>query len=329
VEDNDLNQEVAMELLRDAGFVVDLAENGQIAVDKVRAADYDIVLMDMQMPVMDGVTAAAEIRKDERYKDLPIVAMTANAMQVDRDRCLEAGMNDHVAKPIEPEDLWKALLKWLKPRHALTAAASAATAPQVDADLPGDIEGLDIAAGLRRVLGKKPLYLSMLRKFVAGQSDAVAEIAKALDADDWGTAERLAHTLKGVAGNIGAGSVQQLAAQVEAAAKERRPRAEVDTLLTAVGGPLAKLVGELLQKLPEEQGKAAVAVDQEKLKAVCEKLDALLADDDSEAGDVLDENADLLNAAFPAHYRRIDDAIRAFDFEAGLAALRAAVGAAT
>ena len=117
MEDNDLNQEVATELLRDAGFVVDLAENGQIALDKIRAADYDIVLMDMQMPVMDGVTATGEIRKDARFKDLPVVAMTANAMQGDRDRCLAAGMNDHVAKPIEPENLWKALLKWIKPRH--------------------------------------------------------------------------------------------------------------------------------------------------------------------------------------------------------------------
>jgi PAS domain S-box-containing protein len=116
VEDNDLNQEVATGLLRDAGFLVDLAEDGQVALTKIRANHYDIVLMDMQMPVMDGVTATQEIRKEARFNDLPVVAMTANAMQVDRDRCLAAGMNDHVAKPIEPEDLWKTLLKWIKPK---------------------------------------------------------------------------------------------------------------------------------------------------------------------------------------------------------------------
>jgi CheY-like chemotaxis protein len=117
VEDNDMNQEVALELLRDAGFVVDLAEDGQRALDKLAAADYDIVLMDMQMPVMDGITATHALRLDPRQRDLPVVAMTANAMQADRDHCLAAGMNDHIAKPIEPEDLWKVLLKWVKPRH--------------------------------------------------------------------------------------------------------------------------------------------------------------------------------------------------------------------
>ncbi len=121
VEDNDLNQEVATELLRDAGLVVDLAENGQLALDKLKLFVYDIVLMDMQMPVMDGVTATREIRKDERFKDLAIVAMTANAMRADRERCIAAGMNDHIAKPIEPEDLWQALLKWIKPKHAMSA----------------------------------------------------------------------------------------------------------------------------------------------------------------------------------------------------------------
>jgi PAS domain S-box-containing protein len=119
VEDNDLNQEVAMALLRDAGFVVDLAENGQIALEKIRAVDYDLVLMDMQMPVMDGVMATREIRKEKRFQNLPVVAMTANAMQGDRDRCIAAGMNDHVAKPIEPEDLWKSLLKWIKSKHVI------------------------------------------------------------------------------------------------------------------------------------------------------------------------------------------------------------------
>lgn len=117
VDDNEMNRKLATELLEYAGFVVDDAWNGQIAVDKVKASDYDIVLMDMQMPVMDGLSATQEIRLDERFKDLPIVAMTANAMQGDCDRCVAAGMNDHIAKPIAIEDLWKKLLKWVKPRQ--------------------------------------------------------------------------------------------------------------------------------------------------------------------------------------------------------------------
>jgi CheY-like chemotaxis protein len=326
VEDNDLNQEVATELLRDAGLIVDLAENGQIALDKVRAADYDIVLMDMQMPVMDGVTATQEIRKEARFKDLPVVAMTANVMQGDRDRCMAAGMNDHVAKPIEPENLWKALLKWIKPQQSSAAAGEVKPPAVVDVDLPSAIEGLDMVDGLRRVLGKKPLYLSMLRRFVAGQKSVVAEIVKALESNSWDTAERLAHTLKGVAGTIGATDLQQLAKRLEAAIKERRPRQEADVQLDELKMVLADLITQLEQQLPKERVKTAVPVVPEQLKAVCAKLEAMLADDDAEAVDVLDANAELLHAAFPSHYQKIDDGIRSFDFEAALTALRAATG---
>jgi CheY-like chemotaxis protein len=329
VEDNELNQEVATELLRDAGFVVDLVENGRIALDKISSAEYDIVLMDMQMPVMDGVTATREIRKQERFRDLPVVAMTANAMQGDRDRCFAAGMNDHIAKPIEPEDLWKALLKWIKPRYSTSAAAEANSLAMQDTVLPPAIDGLDMANGLRRVLGKKPLYLSMLRKFVAGQKSVIEEILMALEDNDWDTAERLAHTHKGVAGNIGATSLQQLAENLETAIRERCPREEVDAQLDGLKRPLETLIAQLERKLPEEQVRMAVTVDQEQLKAVCDKLETLLADYDAEAADVLNANADLLNTAFPNHYRKIDDGIRSFDFEAALSALRSSIGTFT
>ena len=327
VEDNDLNQEVAIELLRDAGFVVDLAVNGQIALDKIRSADYDIVLMDMQMPVMDGVMATQEIRKEERFKDIPIVAMTANAMQGDRDRCTAAGMNDHVAKPIEPEDLWKALLKWIKPRHSTATASKVESQGVQNTAMPFGIKGLDMVNGLRRVLGKKPLYLLMLRKFAAGQKFATEEILKALEGNDVVSAERLAHTLKGVSGNIGATGLQQLAEKIEIAIKECRPRKELDGMLSALRSLLRNIIVQLESKLPEERINATVTVDPVKLKAVCDKLEALLVDDDAEAGDVLDVNADLLNTAFPNHYRKIEDSIRSFDFEAALVALRIATAA--
>jgi PAS domain S-box-containing protein len=329
VDDNDLNQEVALELLRDAGFAVDLAANGQVALDMVGGADYDIVLMDIQMPVMDGVTATREIRKQKRFKDLPVVAMTADAMRGDRERCLEAGMNDHIAKPIEPEELWKALVKWIKPRHSTSAAANVEpravqTGLDVAAVLPTGIEGLDMAAGLHRVLGKKPLYISMLRKFSAGQKSVTAEICMALEGNDWNTAERLAHTLKGVSGTIGATALQHLAEKLEAAIKASQPREVVDDRLGELKGPLDTLIAQLERQLPEERRRTAVTINLEKLKAVGEALEALLADDNAVAGDVLDANADLLHAAFPDHYRRIADAIGSFDFDTALAALRSA-----
>ncbi|MFA6016142.1 MAG: PAS domain S-box protein [Gallionellaceae bacterium] len=332
VEDNELNQEVATELLQEAGFEVELAENGQIAVEKVASGKYDIVLMDMQMPVMDGITATQEIRKDARCKNLPIVAMTANAMQGDRDRCMAAGMDDHVAKPIEPEDLWKALLKWIKPKNdqqpveIKPQSGAIKVAPDIvqQIELPAHIDGLDMVGGLHRVLGKKALYLSMLRKFVAGQKFAVDKMLIELDSNEWSTAERLAHTLKGVSGNIGATNLQEHAAQVEAAIKQRRSREEVDGLIKGLKKHLDYFISQLEQKLPAQAAQTLVEVDSEHLKIVCDKLIVLLSDDDAEAGDVLDENAELLNAAFPDQFRKIENSIHQFDFDTALQALRAA-----
>jgi len=143
-------------------------------------------------------------------------------------------MNDHVAKPIEPEELWKALLKWIKPRHPAQVPATVSPRAAALGDLPSGIDGLDMTGGLRRVLGKKPLYVSMLRKFVAGQKSAAPAIVGALDATDWGRAERLAHTLKGVSGNIGAAGIQRLAEELETAIREREPRGAVDARLAGL-----------------------------------------------------------------------------------------------
>jgi HPt (histidine-containing phosphotransfer) domain-containing protein len=193
-----------------------------------------------------------------------------------------------------------------------------------DPDLPSGIEGLDIANGMRRVLGKKSLYLWMLRKYISGQQSATAEIIKALDAKDWNSAERLAHTLKGVSGNIGATGLQLLAKNAETAIKERLPRKAINARLDELQKPLAKLIAQLQQQLPEEQHTATVAIDHKKLISVCGQLEALLVTDDSAATDLLDANTDLLRAAFPLHYRLIDDGIRSLNFEIALKALREA-----
>jgi CheY-like chemotaxis protein len=325
VEDNELNQEVGMELLRDAGFIVDLAENGLVALDKIRFVHYDIVLMDMQMPVMDGVMATLEIRKDARFNQLPIVAMTANSMHSDRDRCMAAGMNDHVAKPIEPEDLWKALLKWIKPKHS-AASVEPSTANKHEDQLPTAIEGLDMHNGLRRVMGKKPLYLSMLHKFITGQKFATANIFQELENNNWDTAMRLAHTLKGVSGNIGATSLQHLAEKLELAIKEKMPREQVDSRLDNLIEPLESLIAQLEQKLPVVPAIKSVTVNKDELQSACVRLESLLADDDSEATEVWELNANMFNAAFPTEYHKIDDCIHSFNFEAALIALKNANG---
>ncbi|CAA7624797.1 response regulator [Magnetospirillum sp. SS-4] len=331
VEDNDLNQEVATELLTDAGFQVDIADDGAIALARVQDAPYDIVLMDMQMPVMDGVTATMEIRKLGRFDDLPIVAMTANAMQRDRDRCIEAGMNDFIAKPIDPDQLWSTLLRWIRPRdnpQARPAARTGAVATAGETGAIPEIPGLDTATGLRRVQGKTNLYLSTLRKFATGRKAAPAAIREALDDGDWGTAERLAHTVKGLAGMIGADEIQRHAAGLEAAIGDKSPRQEVDRLVGALETPLMEMIAALETTLPAEAGVAVTAmatVDPEHLEAICRRLLILLAEDDAEVDDVMEANAALLSTAFPQDYRRIRAAIKDFDFDTALTILNQAM----
>jgi two-component system sensor histidine kinase/response regulator len=183
VEDNELNQEVALGLLEGEGFVVDIANNGQEAIDMIALHAYDIVLMDMQMPVMDGLTATREIRKMDRFKDLAVLAMTANAMDQDKEKCAEAGMNDHVAKPIDPDELFNALLKWIKPKAHAEAKLQLAKKTEHAADAPLDLDaiaGLDTKLGLKRVMGKMPLYVSMLKKYVETGPAALADLKQAI-----------------------------------------------------------------------------------------------------------------------------------------------------
>jgi two-component system sensor histidine kinase/response regulator len=328
VEDNDLNQQVASELLAGAGCTVELAENGQVALDKVRRQAFDVLLMDMQMPVLDGIAATHEIRKLREPRDLPIIAMTANAMQGDRERCLAAGMQDHVAKPIDPDDLWRALLKWVKPRSAAPAAIPgerSAGGEQGAAEPLTPIAGVDLALGLKRALGKNALYRSLLRKFIAGQARAPEQIVAALEANDWPGAERLAHTLKGTAATIGASGVSEIAARLEASIRARAPRPAIDAMVSELSPPLAALVDALSQALPAEaRGAAPVAVDPVQLRVLAAQLAARLADNDSEAIDLFERNAELFRSAFGDHYWPIEEAIRNFDFELALAALQAA-----
>ena len=335
VEDNELNQQIAMELLGDAGFAVDLAGDGQIALTMLaqmhqQHTPYDIVLMDMQMPVMDGVQATLEIRKNPGYTDLPVVAMTANAMQVDRQRCLAAGMNDFVTKPIEPRDLWQALARWIHPREGLGQPVTNPRQPvsagnAEDEEMPQHVSGLDTRLGLRHVMGKKTLYLSLLRRFVNGQQTALQPIAQALDTGDTATAERLVHTLKGLAGNIGASPLQAAMEKVETALREQAPPTTVRALLAPAANLLATLLAELQAQLPEQAVKPeSSTVDPEQLQLVCRKLQALLAYDDPQAAEVLQAHAALLETALGASYHTIRTAVEDFDFEDALRVMTSA-----
>ncbi len=321
VEDNELNQEVASELLRDAGFLVDIADNGQIALDRVQTTHYDLVLMDMQMPVLDGLSATRLMRQNPQLATLPIVAMTANAMQHDREACLQAGMNDHVAKPIEPDVLFQSLLRWIPARAqpAAPAAASPATNDDSAVQLPR-IEGLDTQAGLRRMMGKPALYLSMLGKFAASQRETPAQIRAALAQQDYAGAQRLAHTLKGLAGNIAAEPVRQSAAALDAALKAVAPDDNVNALLSRCEHSLLDFLDQLAAQLPNLALTAEpdAPPDRAALARVCQQLHALLSENDMQAGELVSEQTQLLQSVMGEAFRPFEAAIRTYDYEQAL-----------
>jgi CheY-like chemotaxis protein len=332
VEDNDVNQQVAIELLEDAGLSVDLAENGAVALERLDASKdghYDLVLMDMQMPVMDGIAATGALRKQARFADLPILAMTANVMAGERERCREAGMNDHIAKPIDPPVLFATLARWLKPRADLSAQPVPLRRPAAAEDTGGfdpsriSIAGLDVALGLSRVLGKRRLYGDLLRRFAEDQAQAPDRVAESLDQGDLATARRIAHTAKGLAGNIGAAPAQERAAALETAIADRAPRAEIDPLLAAWGEELRPLVAALAAALPDlPTAPAHGAVDAAHQRDVVQRLAALLRADDSGAVDLIATEADALRAALGAHaFGALAEAAHAFDFDTALRAL--------
>jgi two-component system sensor histidine kinase/response regulator len=309
VEDNDINQQIAVELLEGVGAKVDIANNGKEAVDRLFNGPipplYDVVLMDLQMPVMDGHQANAKIRSDPRFASLPIYAMTAHATLEERDHCLANGMAGHIAKPIDPALLFDTLGK-VAPRLAQTAA-KADTASQNGAgstatdELPV-VDGLDSTDGLRRVGGNKKLYTKLLREFASQQADVVSRIRAALAAKDTESATRLSHTLKGVAGSLGAGIVQTSADAVE---KLLRDRAEADQTnhalerLAAVLDPIVARLGAALASTPMEVA-ATTAVAPARTRAVAEQLRKLFAQFDTNAVVFVEENQAILRPAFDA-----------------------------
>jgi CheY-like chemotaxis protein len=293
VEDNEINQQVARELLQQALFHVDIANHGQEAIDMIGKGQYDCILMDVQMPVMDGFTATRELRKDERYKTLPILAMTANATHEDRQRCEEAGMDDHIAKPIIPRILFETLLKWVP--HKERELPDMPDDEAIDAapvELP-ELQGVDTEAGLARVGGNIRSYLKLLDKFAENQSDAIKQIQSAVADGDSELSVRLAHTLKGVGGAIGATALQEAAAKLEATLK-KEPKDLPKKLVAAAGDELARILG-LLSELTSDGDDGNADTGGSLPEDLAEQLNALLEklhEYDTEAEDLVDEILD-------------------------------------
>ncbi len=368
VEDNEANQELAMELLTLNGLIVEVAVNGEEALKLLEHGSFDGVLMDCQMPVMDGYTATRKIRRQARFKDLPVLAMTANAMAGDREKALAAGMNDHIAKPINPNNMFLCMARWIQPVNPVPESSgpestgsestgSESTGPESmepentgspaprsqaairDSGQSGESEeplelpqvvGLDTSAGLLTTQQNHQLYQKLLVKFIDHQSLFDTEFRQARQDQDWSLTERLAHTLKGLAGNIGARNVQTRAAALEQSCRDIQTgtgTSDLDQKLEAVNDALTPILSGLRDWRSTvisagQESAQSQPLDRRRLQKLMSRLRGLLEDDDTDATEVLEELQEL--AGFKARlpeFRRVAEAIAEYDFEDALKAL--------
>jgi two-component system sensor histidine kinase/response regulator len=307
VEDNEINQQVAKEILEGAGLKVILANNGLEAVNAVKENKYDAVLMDVQMPVMDGYTATRKIRNSKsEIRNVPIIAMTAHAMAGDEDKSLEAGMNGHVTKPIDPDQLFATLQKWIKPSEkqahiqkpevSVWGLEKDKSVPEEE-ELPEELPGFDLSDGLKRLQGNKMLYRKLLLNFATDYSESANDIRIALDSKDFEQAHSLVHNLKGLAGNLAATELQAAAVNLEKLVKgvgnKTPPAKELNLKLSELESALNQAL-ESAQSLGVFAEENVCILSDEEIAAVSAELAQDIAKrirDAAEMGDVTTLNA--------------------------------------
>jgi CheY-like chemotaxis protein len=324
-EDNEINQQVASELLEAAGFEVEIANNGAEAVEMVKNSGlptrFDIVLMDLQMPVMDGYTSTREIRKFENYKTLPIVAMTADAMIGVKEDCIEAGMMDFVSKPIDPDEVFAALIKWINPKKVRKYVPKPKeTAPKVDVFIP-EMEFININDGIRRVANNKKLYLKLLRDFKQNYATFIEKLSNTVKRKNIEESVRAAHTLKGVSGNIGATDLQKSAERMEHLLKTDNmdnfgaALAELNLKLNSV----LKSLEAISEKEEVQPTTEAADFDKELFLNLLRESIELLKDDDFDASAKINELMTIPGVGiFIETLNKISAKIQKYEFEEAL-----------
>jgi len=330
-EDNETNQQVATELLEGVGFIIEVANNGQEAADMITRAEagyYELVLMDLQMPVMDGYTATLVIRQTKSAGELPILAMTADVMEGVRERCAEIGMQGFVMKPIDPDELYGALIQWIPVENNIgkrgqkKAGQKEQTSDNREKvtieDIPAFVTVSSIE-GLRRVGGNVGLYLRLLRKFREKGSDHYDEIIRELTHGEMDVAVRMAHTLKGVSGNLGIMEVFEAAKKAEAELKAGKLE---DSTLAALKSAVDATLEDLSKMAVQEAGaeSAGSSVRMEDVKSKIETLAELLRNDDPEAKVLLEEIGPV--EGFENSFLEIKKLVESYDFEGALNILK-------
>ncbi len=291
VEDNPINQELALELLLRHGLLVEVANNGQQALERLQQQNFDGVLMDCQMPVMDGYEATRQIRNQPQWADLPILAMTANAMVGDRDKVLAVGMNDHISKPINVRNMFEIMAKWIAPVEGTNLAeqpvAGSDTRHSSAPELP-QLPGFDTAIGLHSTQGDLQLYRRLLQRFAHEYENFAEQVTAALDSADWELAHRLAHTLKGLAGSLGARAVQLAATELDMACRQQLmadARQQLSLTCEQLQPALAGL--QQLDSAPEKLPPEPLEQPDEDLNELLQNLQQLLQEYDTQAAELL------------------------------------------
>ncbi|MBF0495504.1 MAG: response regulator [Deltaproteobacteria bacterium] len=323
VEDNALNQQVATEILESVGLIVDVCNNGKEAVDAVVGTNYDLVLMDVQMPVMGGYEATRLVRQKDRFKKLPIIAMTAHAMKGAKEECLAAGMNDYVSKPIDPAELFTVLARWIQPgiRRGVEETKKGLDQRRKQGEmveLPAHLPGVDLAAGVERLQGNTRLYRQLLQDFADKYISVTEEIKTLLIGGDLETAERLAHTVRGIAGNISAKDAHAAAEQLETAIKTKQTE-QYDRLILNLDlalKPLAEAIMSLKQPDDTPPPISEGPVDLESVTPILIELAQLIQDDNTYAENTLESLRDILGRATLAEEMgQLEECLQNYDFE--------------
>lgn len=322
VEDNEINQELAMELLTEAGIVTTIANHGQEALNILEENDFDAVLMDIHMPEMDGVTATRILRRQEKYKELPIIALTANALTGDREKYLAAGMDDYLSKPINIQEMLTTLVKWIHADHPQVKIQHLETIDlpkTVETEGLPEIKGINTNAGLIVCNNNHELYLRLLNKFVKYETFPT-EFRAALHAQDMKTTERLAHTLKGVSASVGAEGVQIAAEKLQYACKDQLSETGVEMQLKKVETELDVVINGLKKVVVNEQseqsGKTMPFVS---MRIQIQELITLLKENSTEAGDQFNElQKNLTGSQYEQELNSLRKSIDDYDFDVAL-----------